>query len=515
MSERAYKTIVILISLALFFVIGLQLLWLMNLLEVRKAELREKTNLALNQLAHQLQKEEQVELVTRNFGGGLGDSSFVSRVQKIVKVAGTAEKEKQHRQQELVFIDTATVQLNGLSTQTSRTIIKLNPGRTGQTIIVNTETKKRRENREKDFHQIIDQLVKETDNRDVPILNRFSFDSLKFKLSNILSTYGIDQSFEYAVVAEKDKVLKATAGYAAANNNLKYKARLYPDDILRSDNQLMLFYTGEYGYAFSRLKPILWLSVFFTLIIIVVFIFTLRTIARQKKLAEVKNDFINNMTHELKTPIATISIAVDALNNPKVRANDEKAEYYRKVIYEEKERLHTQVEKVLQMAMLDKGKLKLSLEPLSLNSLLQEAVQTYQLQLEQQQAKLSWKLNALPDIIAGDKFHLQQAINNILDNAIKYSTAAPEIELLTENKGKEVHVFISDKGMGMDKNTQEKVFEKFYRAQSGNIHEVKGFGLGLSYVKNIVELCGGKVMLKSSKGTGTTVILIFNAYGKQ
>jgi len=249
-------------------------------------------------------------------------------------------------------------------------------------------------------------------------------------------------------------------------------------------------------------------AILFTLIITTAFFITIRTLLKQKKLSEIKSDFINNMTHEFKTPLATISLAVDALKNPKVKDSEEKTSYFTNIIKEENKRMNKQVETILQAALLDKQEVQLNLKKLPAHDLITSALNNITLQVEEKEGSLDVQLNAEKDMILADEVHFTNLINNLLDNAVKYSKENLAIKLSTENSGNQLKIKIEDNGIGMNKETVSRIFEKFYRAHTGNIHNVKGFGLGLSYVKTMVLAHHGTIKADSVLGKGSTFVII-------
>ena len=230
---------------------------------------------------------------------------------------------------------------------------------------------------------------------------------------------------------------------------------------------------------------------------------------KQKKLSEIKSDFINNMTHEFKTPLATISLAVDALKNEKVVADKEKTAYFTGVIKEENKRMNMQVETILQAALLDKQEVQLNLKKLSANDLVKIAVNNISLPVNERGGKLEINFNAAKDLVMADEVHFTNFVNNLLDNALKYSKEIPLIKLTTSNVGNLLRIKIEDNGIGMTKETLSRIFEKFYRAHTGNVHNVKGFGLGLSYVKSMVEAHKGSIKAESTLGKGSAFTISF------
>lgn len=259
-------------------------------------------------------------------------------------------------------------------------------------------------------------------------------------------------------------------------------------------------------------KQMLWMvigAVVFTVVIFAAFFITLRALFNQKKLSEIKSDFINNMTHEFKTPLATISLAVDALKNEKVINDRTKMDYFSGIIKDENKRMNKQVETILQAALLDKQEIQLNEKPVHAHELINAAINNIKLPLAEKNGVLETNLEANNDLIMGDEVHLINIINNLLDNAIKYSKENLKIRLSTQNINNFLRIKIEDNGIGMNKETLHRIFEKFYRAHTGNIHNVKGFGLGLSYVKSIMDAHKGKIKADSTIGKGSCFIMDF------
>jgi len=279
---------------------------------------------------------------------------------------------------------------------------------------------------------------------------------------------------------------------------------LFPNDVFNREDLLLLYLGDKINFILKSLWPMLVSSFIFSLIIILVFAYTMHTILKQKRLADIKNDFINNMTHEFKTPIATISIANEAIKDPRIHSSQEKLEYYTSVIKDENERMLKQVEHVLQMAQIDKGELTLKKHDLDMHDVIYDAMGKVMLQLEQRNGIIEPDLQATNYMVHGDGNHLLNAVINLLDNANKYSPENPFIKVSSHNANGMLVISVKDNGIGMTKEVQRKIFETFFRAQTGNIHDVKGFGLGLSYVKAIMEAHGGNIEVKSEPGKGST-----------
>ena len=279
---------------------------------------------------------------------------------------------------------------------------------------------------------------------------------------------------------------------------------------LVADEELWVIVPNVKSFLLESMSWMITGSVLFTLVICTAFFITVRTMLRQKKLSEIKSDFINNMTHEFKTPLATISLAVDALKNEKVWQSREKADYFSNIIKDENKRMNKQVETILQAALLDKQEVQLNMKPQHVHEIINRAADNFRLQMEDRGGKAELHLSAAKDVIEADEVHFTNLLSNLIDNAIKYSKdSGLHIKICTQNAGNSIRIKIEDNGIGMTKETVNRIFEKFYRAHTGNVHNVKGFGLGLSYVKAMVDAQKGKIKVDSIPGKGSTFTMEF------
>jgi two-component system phosphate regulon sensor histidine kinase PhoR len=281
-----------------------------------------------------------------------------------------------------------------------------------------------------------------------------------------------------------------------------------------SPNETLIVVISDFkAFIFRSLGWMIAGAVLFTLIILAAFYITLQALLRQKKLSEIKSDFINNMTHELKTPLATISLAVDAIRNPKVLSDPQKMDYFSGIIKDENKRMNKQVETILQAALLDKQEVQLRLKPLQVHDILNTIVENFSLQLNERGGAAILDLKASNAVVEGDEVHFTNMLSNLMDNAIKYSKddVPPRVQISTSNHGNMLRIRYEDNGIGMNRETVSRIFEKFYRAHTGNIHNVKGFGLGLSYVKTVVDAHQGKIRVESTPGKGSSFTLEFPA----
>jgi two-component system phosphate regulon sensor histidine kinase PhoR len=229
---------------------------------------------------------------------------------------------------------------------------------------------------------------------------------------------------------------------------------------------------------------------------------------KQKQVSVIKNDFVNNMTHEFKTPIATIGLAADVLMKDDIVKNPVKLQHYARIISEENKRLKSQVETVLQVALTDAGKVQLKLEKIDIHALINQSVHQIAVRVHEKGGKISLQLTAFYHFVEGDKVHLSNILHNLLDNAIKYCDKIPEIMIATRNRGSYIEISVQDNGKGIPSENINLIFEKFYRVHSGNIHDVKGFGIGLFYVRNMIKMHKGNISVKSKIGNGTTFYIV-------
>lgn len=272
----------------------------------------------------------------------------------------------------------------------------------------------------------------------------------------------------------------------------------------RDGHYFGVYFPTKLTYIINRMG--IWMfSSSIILIIIIFFAYTINVILKQKRLSEIKNDFINNITHEFKTPISTISLSADVLLQPNL--SPERLKNYAKIIKDENNRLKNQVDKVLQLATLEKDKLKLENEKLDLHEIINDSIKSFELLVKQQNGEISSNLMANKFIIYGDRVHISNILYNLIDNAIKYSPKNPKIEIATNSTEEHIEISVKDNGLGIPEQSQKNIFEKFYREPTGNRHDIQGYGLGLNYVKAIVEAYKGKIKLISKENEGSTFVI--------
>jgi two-component system, OmpR family, phosphate regulon sensor histidine kinase PhoR len=325
-------------------------------------------------------------------------------------------------------------------------------------------------------------------------------------ISQELNIRGIDTRFEFGIYQQDSSVFKMEKSRDFRKELIEksYASPLFQNDFFSSPQYLLIYFPHEKEFLLTELWGMLLVSIILIIAIVYSFTYTITTIFRQKKLSEVKNDFINNMTHEFKTPISTISLACEALGDRDVRQSGEFTENYINMIREENKRLGMMAEKILQTAVIDKGQMKMNRERIDLHEVISEVVKNIRIQVEIKDGVILKNFMAANPVLEGDKVHLTNLVYNLLDNANKYSPKKPVIRISTENTSSGILLTIEDKGIGISKSEQKKIFEKLYRIPTGNIHEVRGFGLGLSYVKATVDEHKGKISLESEVNRGST-----------
>jgi two-component system phosphate regulon sensor histidine kinase PhoR len=349
-----------------------------------------------------------------------------------------------------------------------------------------------------------------------PIENRINEEVLKTTLQDEFRMQEIYLDYEYAVKSFRGdvKIILGSTGFLSFKNKKEYNLPLFPNDYEQQPNYLVVFFPKRAGYLLKSTGVMVIPTIILTGMLLAIFIYTLFIIFKQKKLSQIKNDFINNMTHELKTPISTISLASQMLQDSTISNTPKTIAHISSVINQESKRLGYQVEKVLQMAVFNEGRMKLRVKEIDLNDLVRNVIMSFELRIKNKNGILEISLEETTQKINGDEVHLTNVVFNLLDNAVKYSQDIPEITVSTVCKKDAIVLSVADKGIGIPKEHQDQIFERFFRVPTGNVHNVKGFGLGLSYVKKIVDVHNGKITVESSVNKGTKFSIYFPLINK-
>lgn len=348
-----------------------------------------------------------------------------------------------------------------------------------------------------------------------PLAERIDFPSLDSDLRTELRSNGININYHFYVTTSDGREVYRCPEYSSEGDRYTYRQVLYPNDPSAQKGILYIHFPDMQSFLFSSVKFMI-PAIIFTLMLLIVFIFTIWSIFRQKRLTEIKNDFINNMTHEFKTPISTISLAAQMLRDPSVTKSETMFKHISGVIVDETKRLRFQVEKVLQMSMFDRKATTFKRKEVDANVLMQDTVNTFRLKVEASGGKIDAHLDAEDAIVFVDEMHFTNVIFNLMDNAVKYKAEDRELNLTvtTHNESDDKLVItIADNGIGIKREDLKKIFEKFYRVHTGNRHDVKGFGLGLAYVHNVVKALGGSIHAESEYGKGTKFIITLPLMG--
>ncbi len=352
----------------------------------------------------------------------------------------------------------------------------------------------------------------------LPVKDRINQSLLERTLKKEFRNSGINIDYKYAVKYTPRANEQLVLGHPdySPQKRREYKNLLFPHDVVEiKPIYLNVYFPKRQSFLLKETGIMVIPTAVLTALLIAIFVYTILIILRQKKLSIVKNDFINNMTHELKTPISTISLASQMLHDNSVTNTPRTIEHVSNVIIQESKRLSFQVEKVLQMAVFNEGRLKLKFKDVNLNELINNVILNFELRVKNKNGEISAELNAGDDHIKGDEIHITNVVFNLLDNAVKYSKETPAIHLTTENKKDQILISVKDNGIGIPKEHQDQIFERFYRVPTGNVHDVKGFGLGLSYVKKIVDSHQGKIKVESVLNKGTKFVISFPLNSKE
>jgi two-component system, OmpR family, phosphate regulon sensor histidine kinase PhoR len=483
MNAKRIRIIIVLMTVALIGIISLQVYWIRWNIGLNEAQFDKNVLAALNRVADKLGYYDNLSMMD-NMGAADGGRQL-ARTAPVFAENGYALRRRMQQDTQNGKKGTKDASFNDISQEWERAKV--------------------------------DQMVEAR-----PLAERIQLDMLAQSITEEMSNRGILPPYQFGIyskarnsyiivndhyVVEDENPLTAQGG-APTLFNSPYKVNLFTQDI-ESPGHLSIYFPNRTSLVLGSVWFTLLMSVLFTGIILFCFWYTIQVIFRQKQLSEMKTDFINNMTHEFKTPIATISLAADSIGSPMILNNPDKIRRFVDIIRQENRRMNSQVERVLQVALIDKKDIQLRLGQVDLNEIVEQVVGNFSLQVEKRDGVLHTDLQADNAGIEGDATHLVGIIHNLLDNANKYSPEKPEITVRTRNVPVGIEVTVQDKGIGISKEVRKHIFDKFYRVHTGDVHDVKGFGLGLSYVKAIMTAHKGFVDVKSEPGKGSSFILTF------
>jgi len=497
MSRKFIWILVVIMTITMLWLIIVQSNWIKSAVEVKEQQFNQNVNKALTQVVKELEEREIVMHI----------SSEVVSITQDTTVTSILATENQNLIDSFLNQKTSS-EFFILSQDTI--ILKANSNVLGRDttlnqVITQEDLKENIVNKITNKTFFVENLVNKLIRKKINIEERLNAQILKSTIDEEFVNSGIQLDYEFAVKKQDGNYCIQTQNFNTQELDEIYKVELYPNDILSEQNDLIIYFPEERKNLFWSLPQIAFTSVLLTIIIVLTFSLTIYTIFKQKKLSEMKNDFINNMTHELKTPISTISLASQMLKDKSIPAESLNFGYISKIIEDESRRLGFQVEKVLQMAILEKGFVMLKKQEIDIHDLIQNIISNFSLKIENVNGKIETNFRATFHKILADEVHITNVIFNLLDNAIKYNTSDyPEILISTHNFKNGILISVKDNGIGISKENQKRIFDKFYRVSTGNVHDVKGFGLGLSYVKKIIEQHEGEIKLISEMGIGTT-----------
>jgi two-component system phosphate regulon sensor histidine kinase PhoR len=514
MNSRAYKIIFILLSFCVFSVLALQGFWIRNFYLQKVEQFNSTVYSSLDEVSKKLNERENLSLLKEQtiIINDADDTVVVNSSNKKLRISlpppGQIRVNKVMNREHYMMVTESGI-TSGKNFDAIKKVI-VNSDSTlkhSQKIIdQSVSVVKKSTAKVKEMEKLVDKMMME-----IKVLDsnaEVSDTLLNQLIRNALANKGIFTPCEFSlknIFKGDEKIIHQSAGYQ--NAETAYRVDLSANKIFNTHDFLFLQFPKQTGLVLAGMKGSLLLSVLFSLLVLGVFYYTIRLILKQKKLSDIKNDFVNNMTHELKTPIATISLAVDAINNPVIRNDNEKFGDYSRILKEENQKLNGHVERVLQLSLLERGELQLHKTEVNLNELIRLVINSFKLRINEQKAHMNFIPGVNNLVIQGDEHHLRAMFSNLLDNALKYASADCKIDITTLKRGQEAVIIFKDNGIGIAADHQQKVFEKFYREQGGNLHDVKGFGLGLSYVKSIVEAHDGTIELTSEKGKGSEFIV--------
>ena len=511
MNNKLFSLLIALMTLSLLGIIFVQGYWIKNSYQNRE----DQFTLNIRQVLISVSKEIQLEEIEKyyNVYNSIIDTIQVSdqasfseliysitneRNDEIYIFSDGVLEENYKLSSSALNLDMDSIQFKKITSRKVTT--KITSGIDGNK---NVQTKTESFKRLKDYEQNQFENAYKNILSKTPIHKRTSGEKIKKLIIKQLEELGLSTNFEYAVYSNS-LATKIRSRNFTLDPTSTYGVPLFVNDDIKTNFQLYVNFSDKENFVLNSIMGMAILSLLFTGVIILTYTSALRQLLKQRQISQIKTDFINNMTHEFKTPIATINLALDALKNPKVSDNKEFIARYHNMIREENQRMHTQVENVLRISKLENDELDLEKGEVNLHYIIEDAITHVSLIVENKGGYIKTHLNALNSSVYGSDIHLTNIIVNIIDNAIKYTEVAPEIDIYTENEGNNIILKIVDKGIGMSKVVQNKIFEKFYREQMGNIHNVKGQGLGLSYVKRILDDHNAGINVDSEKGKGST-----------
>ena len=524
-SKKTIWIIISLMSIALIGLIGFQLFWINNVVKLSNQRFESDVRESLQNVVTKLERNEMLYLVSKN---ELWEYDTLMTKKWITATSGNVFWEEKGNEEEFIHSDSSGKRIMKFKTNQNNVEFvyheKVKVDSSNGEIQVIQESEMRGISPRAEMTVDVNKLENKTAQMEVVVREILEMEAgethrvhpqvLDSLLHEEFTGKGIHITYDFGVFNEdENNFVFVQAGNKEHLQNSQLKANLFPNDLLGNVNYLLVNFPDQNSFLLKQISTTLITSVLLIGIIIFCFVYAINTILRQKKLSDVKNDFINNMTHEFKTPLATVSLATQALEENDIRNNPKTYNRYLKVIKEETERLGDQVERVLQVATFDKGQFELKIESVDVIQLLNEVIDSFRIQIENANGNITKEYDRESFQAELDVTHFQNAIRNLLDNAIKYSPEAPVITMKFTGSEDSFQISVKDSGIGISKEQLKRIFERFYRIPKGNLHDVKGFGLGLHYVKNVVIAHGGDIDARSSPGAGSTFSIKLPIHG--
>jgi len=535
MNKRLIYFTVIIIALTLIGLVSIQLYWINNAMVLKESNFKRSVSEAVTNTIHKLEKIEIANQIRNRVYGTKHDATifstldsinalFMEEMEKMLSTYTTSDMKEGNYATEKISIKLSDYELEKSARLIDTAYIEVdtvNEVPHKQIIDVGTFTQHLPPDFSDSISKQIDAFLKKTFIvsdvfEDIFCLKqyqsldkRLNMNLLDSILMMELGNKGINTFFEYGIYnpGRQRFSQQRTGGFSKELLEKGYAFNLFPTDLFITPEYFLIYFPYQKSFILTRMWVMLTVSFLLIVLIVFSFVYAISTILKQRKLSEMKNDFINNMTHEFKTPVSTIALACEALQDKQIEKSPQLYSTYINIINEENKRLGSIAENVLQTAIIDKGRLKLKLEDIDIHKLINQSCQNFELQIKRQNATISIQLKASQPMIFGDAVHLGNVFNNLLDNALKYTQLLPDIRIKTENFENGIKISITDNGIGIHKSNHKRIFDRLYRVPLGNLHNVKGFGLGLSYVKTIVDMHGGKVEVESEIKKGSTFIV--------
>ena len=506
MNKKRIATLIGLISIAVFGLIAVQGLWIKQAYQLKEQQFQQLVKNAIITVSNELKEDETVNQIKKEIYAFHQDS-----LQKNFNITFDPTISPSEQRNNSLKDDDPTYSVNSRVTITSGGGILSDSVWYHEEFYSEIQSQKasERKNIQQQLSTQADQMqsIKRIYDKMMKPGRKFQERTSSPEMYNLIKIQlynnGITLPFEYAVLDEKRDIVMHSETFNKNTPSRLFGGAISAEDLVSPPNILVLYFPSERNFLLKSLGYMGASSALLTLVILITFGYTIYAILRQKKVSEIRNDFVNNMTHELKTPISTISLASQMLNDTSIPVSMKNIDHLSKVIHDESKRLGYQVEKVLQAAIFEKGKMSLKIRRLDVHELINTVVKNFIIQVKNRNGQITKNLDADYAIVNVDEVHFANVLLNLLDNALKYSKAQPNIVVSTLNKKNYIAIIVEDNGIGISKENQKRIFEKFYRVPTGNVHNVKGFGLGLSYVKKVVDEHNGKISIESEPNMGT------------